>query len=111
MLPTGFFQLSWTASMDLSPPGARLLFRHASSSLGGFHEGLASAWMADRPGFIDESGKFVIPPQFQYARAFENGLADVELNDRWGFINKNGTFVISARYVLPQLELEKAFFR
>ena len=88
-----------------------MLFRHASSSLGGFHEGLASAWMADRPGFIDESGKFVIPPQFQYARAFENGLADVELNDRWGFINKNGTFVISARYVLPQLELEKAFFR
>src|ERR1700720_2712925 len=27
----------------------------------GFHEGLASAWTEDMAGFIDESGKFVIP--------------------------------------------------
>jgi len=36
----------------------------------GFTEGLAPAWKGQRAGYIDRSGKFVIPAQFQYARVF-----------------------------------------
>jgi len=41
-------------------------------------------------GFIDKSGNFVMPPQFQYARGFVSGLAEVELDGSWGYINRSG---------------------
>jgi hypothetical protein len=48
-------------------------------------------------GYIDESGKIVITPKFDYASVFtENGLAKVgsAVNNTVGYINKLGNYVI-----------------
>lgn len=46
-------------------------------------------------GYINKSGEFVIPPQFQDARDFAEGLACVRINDwRYGFIDRTGRVVI-----------------
>jgi hypothetical protein len=81
------------------------------SSAGDFHEGLAVAQptkeqaQADgvgppdmfgnpRCGYIDRTGKFVIPPQFPRAGRFSEGLAYVKAENIEGFIDRTGTLVI-----------------
>ena len=59
-------------------------------------------------GFVDRSGKEVIPPKYdnfdlkegKYYNYyyFENGLVKAELNDKYGFINKEGKEVIPVIY-------------
>lgn len=91
----------------LSGPFAELRF---------FHEGLAAAvpartgdaacaWRHDpfrKPdlhGFVDRSGHFVIPPQFEQAYDFAaNGLAAVEVGGKWGFVDRQGRMAIPAQY-------------
>ena len=90
-----------------------------------FSEGLAAVAVGGKPwkdiggqsqfsplngakfGFIDKSGKFVIPPTFPCPRSdwkskFENGLAlaTVEKNasTAFGYINRDGKFVVPAKY-------------
>jgi hypothetical protein len=41
-------------------------------------------------GFIDKTGKEVIPPVYDYVGAFYEGLARVEKNRKCGFIDKTG---------------------
>ncbi len=67
----------------------------------GFHEGLAAA--SDRDGgtfgYVDNTGKFVIAPQFGSAFSFSEGLARVCVGkfcaDDVGFIDKTGKVVIA----------------
>ena len=72
--------------------------------VGNFSEGLASVWIdspCDRScyGYIDTTGKIVIPQQFQTAGTFQNGTVDVRMpDDRWGVIDKNGKFIIPPKY-------------
>lgn len=54
-------------------------------------------------GYIDKSGKLVIPLQFDQAgmwtmSEFHEGLAAVMLNGKYGFIDKTGKLVIPAKY-------------
>ncbi|MDI6853876.1 MAG: WG repeat-containing protein [Deltaproteobacteria bacterium] len=49
-------------------------------------------------GFIDRTGKVVIPPQFRYARAFHEGRAAVQVGDRFDFIDETGKVVIQAQF-------------
>ena len=49
-------------------------------------------------GYVDEKGKFVIPPKFLEAQNFSDGLAAVVLDFYWGFIDKKGTLIIPFRY-------------
>ena len=67
-----------------------------------FRQGLASVgfkingkW---KSGFINEKGKFVIPPKFENSSSFHEGLAAVEINGKLGFINRNGVIVIPTRF-------------
>ena len=46
-----------------------------------------------RYGFIEKTGKFVIPPQFKSASYFYCGLASVETDEGQAFIDKSGRFV------------------
>lgn len=56
-----------------------------------FAEGLALVGVAGRGyGFIDESGKFVIPPIYENAEGFRNGKAVVVRNGKQLLIDKNG---------------------
>lgn len=72
-----------------------------------FSEGLACVQIAakhkakdtwNRYGYIDKSGKFVIPPVYKHAYDFSDGLAVVLIGGRHGYINKAGSVVIK-----PQL--------
>ncbi len=49
-------------------------------------------------GFIDKTGRLVIPLIFSDAKDFSEGLAAVQQNGKWGFIDKTGKWVISGTY-------------
>jgi hypothetical protein len=49
-------------------------------------------------GFVDSSGKWVIEPQFDKARAFSDGLAPIADGKKWGFIDEKGEMVIEPQY-------------
>jgi len=66
-------------------------------------------------GFIDKTGKVVIPPQFDWAMEFSEGLAAVEIRtetrtpnpkggvdigtiSKWGYINPTGEMVIQPQF-------------
>ncbi|MDO4441411.1 MAG: WG repeat-containing protein [Moraxella sp.] len=61
-------------------------------------EGLTKVWQNGKYGFIDKTGKAVIPVQYDFAWEFSEGLARVEQNDKYGFIDKTGKAVIPVQY-------------
>src|SRR5919199_481004 len=64
----------------------------------------------NRLGYIDQTGKVVIPPQFAghesgafslhdaIAFGFHDGLAPANMGKQWGYINVSGQFVISPQF-------------
>ncbi len=51
-----------------------------------------------KSGFIDNTGKVVIPLKFDEARGFSEGLAPVRQGNDWGYIDRNGRFVIKPQF-------------
>jgi hypothetical protein len=49
-------------------------------------------------GYVDATGKFLIPPQLDSAGGFSEGLAPVELNKRSGYISTDGHLVVQPKY-------------
>jgi len=53
-------------------------------------------------GYIDKTGKMVIPPSFDYASDFSEGLVYVtpygDKKFKKGYIDKSGNFVIKPRF-------------
>jgi hypothetical protein len=79
--------------------GATVLPLDDFKRVGSFHEGLAGAGKGrSKLGFIDATGAFVIPEQFDEVGWFIDGLAPVKKNGKWGFIDKTGTFVIPPEF-------------
>ncbi len=64
----------------------------------GPEDGLLGVTVDGKHGFIDLTGRFVIPPTFDFAWQFSEGLASAWQNGRAGFIDRNGKFVISPRF-------------
>lgn len=58
-----------------------------------YYEGLAAVRIGDKWGFIDRTGKEVIPLQYDYVLYFENGKASVTLNGKDIFIDATGNEV------------------
>lgn len=52
----------------------------------------------DRFGFIDKTGKIVIPPKFRFAGDFYENVAVARLDSGFGFINRKGEFIIKPVY-------------
>jgi len=69
-----------------------------------FSEGLAAVWISspcDRScyGYIDTTGKLVLPQKYQTADTFVKGTAAVRMpDDKWGVIDKTGRFIIPPNY-------------
>jgi WG containing repeat len=72
-----------------------------------FSERLAAVSLNGKWGFIDESGRFVIPPLFGVVENFSQGLAMVttasidhywERDTLFGYIDRTGKFVIEPRF-------------
>src|SRR5258708_5901695 len=55
-------------------------------------------------GYMDRSGKMLIPPQFDAAGSFSNGLAPVRVGAKWGYIDTKGVLAIN-----PQFDLADPF--
>jgi hypothetical protein len=62
------------------------------------NEGLCKVRKDGKFGFIDYTGRQVIPGQFDNARQFVNGLAAVSMGDQWGYVDKTGRYVINPRF-------------
>lgn len=50
-------------------------------------------------GFIDRTGKIVIPPRFDGAGKFSEGRADVTIDGKHGYIDKAGVVVIRPQFI------------
>ncbi len=49
-------------------------------------------------GYVNKTGKEVIPFKYDYAYSFSEGLAAVKLNGKWRYIDKTGKEVIPLKY-------------
>ena len=50
-------------------------------------------------GYIDKTGRLIIPFKFDGAADFSEGLAAVEIKEKTGYIDKTGKFVIPPRFL------------
>jgi hypothetical protein len=72
-----------------------------------FSDGMAQAVIAGvdhRAGFIDTTGKIVIPIKYAEIRDFKEGLAAYRDKGAWGFIDKKGAVIIPPQF--EQVEYE-----
>jgi WG containing repeat len=83
----------------------RRSFHFSTNQVSGFSDGramfLTTPEWADESlvGFMDRTGKVVIPPQFNHVCQFSEGLAAVGLTDRkLGFIDLSGKLVIQTQF-------------
>ena len=49
-------------------------------------------------GFIDPSGRFIVPPRYRAAEDFSEGLASVRSASEWGYIDSSGELRIPLEY-------------
>src|SRR3989339_68982 len=76
-----------------------------------FSEGLAAVRVHEnfKYGYIDQTGKFIIPPQFDGADSFTNGIAKVEIGSwmkkeyRFGYIDKTGKYIWGPSAIPPEI--------
>lgn len=53
----------------------------------------------EKYGYCDQTGEWVVEPQFDYADEFSaNGLARVESDKKWGYIKPDGEYAIEPRF-------------
>lgn len=64
----------------------------------GFAAGLAPAASGKGWGYLDTTGQWAIPPQYENAFGFAEGAAPVQVGGRWGFIDQRGKFVVNPQY-------------
>lgn len=83
LLLLGFFLLGCSTESELYSKDTKELFLIVKNN---------------RWGYIDATGKVVIPPKFRSAGQFSEGLAPVRLNGLYGFIDVSGDFVIQPIY-------------
>jgi len=71
-------------------------------AIGPFSEGRAAVKQAGTWGYIDKSGRVVIPPRYQRALPFSEGLAAVRRGSRWEIVDRHGSTVTAG---VPLLRL------
>jgi len=85
-----------SAKQDIS------ILSHQEKEAWWFDEGMAPVRAAGKWGYIDNTGKVVITPQFDEAWFFSEGLAPVRIGDetsgKWGYIDKTGKFVVMPQF-------------
>jgi len=74
------------------------LFINFSSAQNTSGNSLIRIFSENKVGYIDTTGKLIIPPKFANAYEFYDGLAAARVNSKYGFINTNGEFVFQPKY-------------
>lgn len=69
----------------------------------GFSEGLAAVEVYQKKGppltgFVDKTGKFILPPKYPFVDNFKDGLAQFLLDGKWTFMDKTGKVAFSTVY-------------
>ena len=68
-----------------------------------FSEGLARVSTGDKFGFIDKTGRMVLPEQYGVLSGdFSEGLAGVCVQSGCGYIDQKGTMIIPAQYRITE---------
>lgn len=83
------------------------LVNHFDSNTGnGVHDGLIRARDLNtmKFGYVNTSGKVVIPFRYDNCGAFSDSLAPVVINDKLGFIDRTGKVVIKCIYDVPMYD-------
>ena len=75
-----------------------LLCRRWYNMMYRFSEGLAKVKLNNKCGFIDKTGREVIPCKYDWVNLFLKGLAKVKLNRKYGYIDRTGREVIPCKY-------------
>jgi len=63
-----------------------------------FVGGLAKVVSRGRWGFINESGKLVVPVIYQEVRDSVQGLAAVKVDGKWGYVDRTGKFAVKLQF-------------
>lgn len=63
-----------------------------------------------KTGYIDNTGKVVIKPQFDYGEEFSEGVAPVQIGEDWGYIDETGKIIVKPRF-FEALSFKKGFAR
>lgn len=87
-----------------SPSGIDFLVKPKYDDVKAFSEGYAAVRKNDKWGYIDSTGKEIIPLQYEKAFTFNQGLAEVQKIDEkgnklCGIIDKEGNTVIPLKYL------------
>jgi hypothetical protein len=64
----------------------------------GFHNNLASVRKDGKWGFVDTTGKLVIPFEYDLTNGFRDNLALVKKNGLWGYIDTSGRIIIEPQF-------------
>ncbi|HEY8690197.1 MAG TPA: WG repeat-containing protein [Chitinophagaceae bacterium] len=60
--------------------------------------GLAKVKLNKRLGYIDKTGKEIIPIQYADVQGFYEGLSGVLIDNKWGYMDKTGKLIVPAKY-------------
>lgn len=90
----GYVDMQGEQVLHLPAPGGK---EDCASAWGDFTNGLSRWLFGKKYGFIDRTGKTVIPPKFDLTYGFSEGLAAVQIDKQWGYIDTTGRMVISPR--------------
>lgn len=67
--------------------------------IGDFKQGIAQIQENGKYGYVHESGKVIVPPEWDYSQSgFIDGLAAVKRNNKYGFIDKTGKVIVQPIY-------------
>lgn len=72
-----------------------------------FFEGLAMVRRNGKFGYIDQNGKEVIRPQYDFAYPFSEGLAKVEKNGKYGFIDSKGRLAVDFQFKDFEIQIKE----
>ena len=67
-------------------------------AVGEFSEGIASAKLDDKFGYVNQLGAWIILPTFVDTRQYSYNLAAVNTNSKYGFIDSTGKWVIKPQF-------------
>ncbi|HYF32514.1 MAG TPA: WG repeat-containing protein [Chitinophagaceae bacterium] len=91
----------------INAKGRKITFKTTNAlTFDEWHEGLVRFNTENGYGYMDTSGKIVIPAQYVSAKEFSEGLAAVSKKNefgeiKWGFIDKTGKVKIPFQYSMP----------
>lgn len=96
--PLEWFQkIGYSATFD-GERGVTIDFRPKADAAEAEETKLYPFSIGSRYGYMDDTGKVVIEPEYEGAEPFSEGLAAVQSDGLWGYIDASGSFAIKPQF-------------